>query len=131
MKDLRITPASFEDALELQDAVSEALAEKDMTISQEIFQGEIDGATLGTMVKMILTVAKNKRLRESLFTCAASAVYKNQRIDKEFFEPIATRALYYPIMIEVLKENLGPFLESLTGQLSGLKDMVKTKSPEL
>lgn len=120
MKDLKVTEASFEDAMELQDAVAEALAEKDINLSTDLFNGEVDSKTLGSVLKMVLGVARNKRLRAALFSCSERSVYKNQKVNEEFFEPVKNRALYYPIMIEVLKVNLGPFFGSLSGMFEGL-----------
>ena len=132
MKGLKITPASFEEALELNDSVSEALAERDININPDVFSGDIDGKSIGSIFKIVLSLSKSKRVRIALFACAERAAYKDQRVDADFFEEVKNRPLYYPIMLEVLKVNLGPFFENLIGSFQNLDlaGIVKQKSPQ-
>jgi hypothetical protein len=130
-KELQITICSFDEGMELQDAVADALA------SQKIDLGGVDvtkkkkgdeNIDIGGIIQPILKVISSPRLRNALFACARRAIYDNQKIDKEFFEEAKNRALYYPIMLEVLKVNLGPFIGSLIGQFGDLKSLMGIKT---
>lgn len=132
MQGLEITPASFEEAMELQDAVGNALSAKKIDLDFDITGAEekLNSGDIGTVLQLAISVATDKRVRNSLFTCAKRARYKNQSIDADFFEHKENREKYYPIMIEILKVNLLPFFGGLGGLLQTAKGMIKTSSPE-
>jgi hypothetical protein len=125
-KELQITMCSFDEGMELQDSIAAALAEQKISLdmpkpTKGKAQPDIDP---GAIIQPILKVIGDKRIRDALFACAKRAIYDNQKVDKEFFEDASNRKLYYPIMMEVLKINIGPFIDSLIGQFGGLRGLI-------
>lgn len=118
---LKITIASFEEAMELQDAIVGALKGNGMDINNSEAESlDLDKIEAGGFIDAALSVVGDKRVRAALFECSKRAVYGDAKLTKEFFETPENRALYYPIMIEILKENLSPFISGLTSSLGGL-----------
>lgn len=127
-KDLEITPASFEAAMELQDALSAALTSEKISLDLKALgsiakdeEGQEDASgDVGDIVSALLRLVKSKRLRDALFSCAERALYDKQKVNKDFFEKPENWGVYYPIMVEVLKVNVGPFIGGLFGLFQGL-----------
>jgi len=127
-KELRITEAGFNDALELHDSIIESLKKEKAELKLNFKEIEdTEDMDFGGIFRMALEAAGSSRVRSCLFKCATKAVYDDQRIDPEFFERVENRKLYYPIMMEILKVNLGPFFGSLTGLFGEVKAMMKEK----
>lgn len=124
-KELQITECSFDEGMELQDSIAIALADGKIDIGSLASTQDDDYSNfdIGAIIQPILKVISNKRLRDALFACSKRAIYDNQKVDKDFFEEPKNRRLYYPIMLEVLKVNVGPFIESLIGQFGAIKKM--------
>jgi len=108
-KKLRITLASFEDAFDLQDAVANALKGNNVDIPEDK-DAQIN---VSSFLDAALSTIASKPVRDALFKCAETALYGEEKIDQEFFGKIENRELYYPIMVEILKENIGPFIKGL------------------
>lgn len=121
-KRLLITPASFEDAMDLQEAVADSLKGSRLDFKglnglagdnlMETDLQELSGP-IETIVGMALSVITSKRVKASLFKCCERVVYGDSKVDRDFFESVENRELYYPIMTEVVKVNLGPFFKRL------------------
>lgn len=133
-KRLLITPAAFEDAMELQDAVGNALkgAKLDLKGLDNVDASkllETDVSTLSgpleSIIGMALSVVTSKPVRAALFKCCEKAVYGEDRVTREFFEAEANRELYYPIMVEVVKVNLGPFFRKVSSLFMGHGGMLQ------
>ncbi len=120
-KNLKITMASFSDATDLQDAIANAVRGNNVDIPDSI-DSKIN---VSTFLDAALNTISDKKVRESLFVCAEKALYNDNKIDADFFEKEENRELYYPIMIELLKVNLGPFLDGLLSMFGGLGGMLK------
>lgn len=146
-KRLIITPASFDDAMELQDAVGEALKGTKMDFrgisglfgKEDKKEGSILDADLGelsgpieTIAGMVLSVVTSKRVKDALFKCAEKVILGNDKVDRDFFETVENRELYYPLMTEVIKVNLGPFFKRIGSLFGGpgnlLSGFLKSKS---
>lgn len=131
-QDLLITPASFADAMALQVAIGKALKGSKINLSglSENLQDEVEidklSGTVETLANLALSVATNQEVSDCLFKCAERAVFgpNKDKIDKDFFEPVENRKLYYPIMIEIIKENVGPFFGGVSSLLNGLPGMI-------
>jgi len=125
-----VQPAGFEDADELQTAImeglkgskidlsglSEALAEGENILEADI--GKMSGP-IESIIGMALSVCTSKRVKQALFKCCDKIVLVgDENVNREFFENVDNRELYYPIMMEVVKVNLGPFFKRI-GSLFG------------
>lgn len=119
---LRITPSSFREAKELERSIGVAL--KNNTMNFEL-EKDLNKDNIGEILKSILSVATSLDVEENLFNCCKRALYNNDKIDLDFFEKIENRPLYYPIMIEIIKVNVLPFIESLFSQFEGLIGITK------
>jgi hypothetical protein len=119
-KELRITKATFDDAMDLQDAIGKALKGTKLELPEDA-EAQVSPDLFGSIIDAVLGAAISKEVRACLFKCAEKALYDNAQINKDFFEPDANRELYYPIMVEIIKANVGPFIKGLTSQLGGLK----------
>jgi hypothetical protein len=112
---LEITLASFESAMDLQDAIVGALRGNGMNVDLSE-NAAIENMEIGGFLDAALSVIGDKRVRSALFDCSRSAIYDKKQIDLDFFEN--NRELYYPIMVEILKANIGPFVSGLISSLS-------------
>ena len=121
MEGLNITQSSFSEAMALQRAVASAINKTKIQLNADIIDGaEIDADSLDSIIKMILNVGISKEIEDCLFVCSERVTYKNEKVNRDFFEKIENRALYYPIMFEVAKENLSPFFANLGSVLSDI-----------
>jgi hypothetical protein len=81
---------------------------------------------------MALSVITSKRVNQALFKCCETALLGDDKIDRNFFESVENRELYYPIMVEVIKVNLGPFFKKIGSLFGGqgniLAGFLKSKS---
>ncbi len=123
---LQVTPSSFRDALQLEKAIASAISSSSLKISfdsldtKNLANAEISDDTLGEVIKTMLTVVVDDSVEKTLFDCAKKANYDKVKIDEDFFEDVENRELYFPIMIEIVKVNVGPFVKSLFSQFGGL-----------
>lgn len=121
---VKINPADFEDALELQAAIAEKISES--KISFKSMSDEIDVAEF---LKAGMSVAADKNVREILFKCLVRCTYNGQKITKQTFEDVEARKDFYEVAFSCLKENVGHFIAPLISKLSpaleGFKTMVQ------
>lgn len=123
---LQVTPSSFRDALQLEKAIAKAISASSLKIgfdsldANDIANAEISDDTLGEVIKTMLTVVVDDSVEKALFDCAKKANYDKEKITEDFFENVENRELYFPIMIEIVKVNVGPFVKSLFSQFGGL-----------
>lgn len=128
-KELRVTVASFARAMELQTAVAEALkgTKLDLTgLSSAGLESEVEdlAGPINTMLTGILSVITSKRVENALFECCTTALWGDEKIDRAFFEPEDRRELYFPIMTEIVKANLGPFFKRLGSLFGGAEGLL-------
>lgn len=128
---LKITPSSFRNAKNLQGAFGRALLKNSLNFGltsineDDILQSEISDNSVGEMIRSVLQLVVSDEVERGLFVCAEKALYDTQKINEEYFEPVERRSLFYPIMFEIAKVNIGPFIESLFSQFEGLLKIVK------
>lgn len=129
---LQITLSSFDEAADLHDAVGSALQKSSMNISvknidtENPINSELSENAFGEVIKTLLSVTISKEVRNCLFVCCKRVLYNKEKVDKDFFDKVENRSLYYPIMMEVAKDNLKPFIESLSSQFGGLAAIIKS-----
>lgn len=129
-KELRITPSSFDDAMDLKDAIEMAVREGQIKLSGDllegdVFQKELSGEDLSGVLNAILSVDSSKTIRACLFKCAERAVLGTDKINREFFENNDNRKYYYPIMVEILKVNITPFFAKIFSSFTGFEEKIK------
>lgn len=141
-----ITPASLEDALDLQDAVFQAIHAnkikfnflddeenqklidvKDNSNKSKLENINIPSELVGDFFNTLLSLGMSKKLRSCLFECAKSSTFGKQReaVNRNFFEKHENRQYYFQVMIEVLKVNLTPFYKGLFSQYSDVLKALK------
>jgi hypothetical protein len=129
--DLQISLASFEEAIDLKDAVEEAIKKANINIE---FEGDeskplsISDNSFNSLIKTVLNIDNSKEVRRCLFKCAKRCLWNKSEINQDLFEKIENRKHYYAIMFEILKETLSPFLEGLLSKLKGLDFLDQIKS---
>ena len=75
---------------------------------------------LSGLIDLVLGAAVSDEVQAALFSCSARALLGTDKIDSDFFEKVENRELYYPIMIEIIKVNVGPFLKGLASKFGAL-----------
>lgn len=130
---LKVTPASFRDAKDLEAALGAALAKSQIDLSgldvneKDIMNTDLTNDMLGQILKSALTVLCDRKIEDALFKCANNRVlYNKEKINEDFFDEVANREMYYPIMFEIAKENVGPFVGSLFSQFGGLTKAIES-----
>ncbi|MBD3283536.1 hypothetical protein GF396_04510 [Candidatus Pacearchaeota archaeon] len=124
-KTLKITLASFEEAIDLQEALSLALREEGLEIKGlDLDQDSIGitSETLSSVLNIVLKAGTNKNLREKLFVCSGRALFDGKKIDKDLFEDIEYRQYFFKIMFFIAEANLNPFFKSLFSKLPTVKE---------
>ena len=124
-KELQITPAGFGDAMALQKAIGRALKGSKLELPENMTD-KMDASQLGDIIGAVLGVATSDEVEAALFACANRAVYgpTKEPVTREFFEKVEHRELYYPIMVEIIKANVGPFFKGLSSKFAGLGQML-------
>ena len=135
---IHIEEASFADALALQKALGRALKGQKLDLSgasSDIIKkdsaGNIDvgstdlsgaGGIATTIFNLLLGPACSDEVESAAMSCAKKCYTEpgKEKIDADFFEKLDNRGLYYPIMIEVIKVNCGPFIKGLVSSFGDL-----------
>ena len=131
-KDFQLTPAGFEDAMTLQVAIGKALKGNKIDLSglSEDLLADIDfskaSGLIETLINLVLSVSTSSEISDCLFKCLARSTFgpDKLRVDKSFFEDVENRKFYYPIMIEVIKVNVGPFFGGVGSLFSGIQGKI-------
>lgn len=121
--ELKITPASFAEAMALQKAIGRALKGTKMELPEDI-KAELTTDMLSGIIDAVLGVATSDDVETCLFECAKRCIVGTDKIDREFFEDPENRQFFYPVMVEIIKTNVGPFFKGLDTQLLGLAQKV-------
>jgi len=134
--ELKITLGSFQEAMALQKAIGRALKGQKLDLSgasSDIIKkdaaGNIDvgntdlsgaGGIATTIFNLLLGPACSDEVESCAMACAKRCLYGLDKVDLDFFEQEKNRSLYYPIMIEVIKANCGPFIKGLVSSFGDL-----------
>lgn len=135
---IHIEPASFAEAMALQKAIGRALKGQRLDfegVSSDIVkkdaEGKIDVASVDlsgaggiatTLLNLLLGPACSDEVEAAAMVCAKRCYLESgkDKIDADFFEKTENRGLYYPIMVEVIKANCGPFIKGLVSSFGDL-----------
>lgn len=137
--EIHVEPASFADAMALQKALGRAIQGQKIDlggISSDVIKkdaaGKLDMASIDlsgaggiatTILNLLLGPACSDEVEQAAMACAKKCYTADAAklpIDRDFFEKPANRHLYYPIMIEVIKANCGPFIKGLVSSFGDL-----------
>jgi hypothetical protein len=88
------------------------------------------GGIATTILNLLLGPACSDEVESAAMTCAKKCYTEvgKEKIDMDFFEKEENRSLYYPIMIEVIRANCGPFIKGLISSFGGLGQLL-AKNP--
>lgn len=143
-KELKITLGSFAESMALQKAIGRALKgqrldlgglESDIIKKKEDGSIDLESVDLSgasgiatTLLNLVLGAACSDEVESCLFACAARCLFGQDKVNRDFFEEEKNRPYYYPIMIEIIKANCGPFIAGL-GSSFGVLGQILAKSP--
>lgn len=118
--ELAISLAPFADSKALYQAVLEELKSVSIDPDQEI--------DVNLFKDLFCVGFSSKKIESALLKCIDRCTYDGKKIDKDTFEPVGARGDYMKVCIEVVKENILPFVKDLSAEY--LKIMAQfTKSP--
>lgn len=124
-KELKITLASFDEAMELHDALIQAAKGNNIDLPESL-DSDVD---VGSFLDAIASLVSSTEVREKLFACAKRCVLgegeKTEKINREFFDDPKHWKHYYPIMFEIAKANLSPFFENLGSMFTDLQKITE------
>lgn len=109
---LKIDVAPFMDAKALYQAVLEELRTVEV---DERSESQAD------LIKNLFCASfTSKKIDQALAKCMERALYNGLKITNETWEPVEARADYMLVCFEVAKENLAPFVKSLSAEFSAV-----------
>lgn len=124
-RELKITPAGFADAMALQKAIGRALKGTSFKMPSIVMtDGKVDleksDVDIAGIIDLVLGAVVSDDVEACLFLCAGRALLGQEKIDQDFFEKVENRELYYQIMVEIIRVNVGPFLKGLVSKFGAL-----------
>ena len=128
-KELIVSPSSFSEVMELKEVITQKLKKDGIRVDlsginlDENNLEKIEIGDIGWVIEPILTLMTDSAIRNLLFRCAKRAKFGDDKIDIDFFEDVENRKYYYPIMMEVIKVNISPFLNLASSMFAGFKDL--------
>lgn len=108
--ELVITPAPFADAKALYQAVLEEL--KSLKLNPQ------DDVDVNLLKDLICAGFGSKKIELALSKCFQRATYNGLKVTDDTWEPVEARQDYLQACLEVAKENLLPFVKSLSAEFS-------------
>jgi hypothetical protein len=136
---LVVTPASFDISNNLKNAITQAIYRSPLKIriptsvldikseeDLELTADDLNDDSIGEIVKVFLSMSHSRDVERCLWECCGRAVYDKAKVNKDFFEKVENREFYYPIMMEVVKVNVGPFIKGLLSQFGDVFGQIKS-----
>lgn len=142
-----VTPSTFQNAIDLKRAIANALRENGMHLgldalkinADDPLKTDVPSETIDNLIENVLSVSTSPEVHSALFRCCETVVFGADRlkVDQAFFDDadhgVERRAYFYPIMMEVIKVNIGPFFKNLGSVFGGILGQVlntpTSKSP--
>lgn len=114
-KKIKITPASFQDAVNLKKAAYKALKESGFLKDSGNLSAPEFSDVINVAFDLISAAESSSELEAALFECLKVCIYDEKyKISKQLFDDfIDLREDYYEIMTKCLEVNLRPFFKSL------------------
>jgi hypothetical protein len=108
---ITINPAPFLDAKDLFQALATQFQLTPITKDMQVME----------LQKNLFTACVSSPLVEKLvWKCLLRCTIENEKVTPETFEDVERRQDYIPACMEVVKENVSPFLTSLSPELKGI-----------
>lgn len=117
--ELKITLGSFSEAMALQKSIGRALRGMKLDLPDSA-KADLSPDSIGDILGAVLNVATSDDVEVALFDCAGRCLIGTDKVDRDYFERPENRQNYYPIMIEIIKANCGPFIKGLGSSFGGL-----------
>jgi hypothetical protein len=126
---LNITIASFDDVMELQTVIGEAMGKFQMPSDLAGVDMSLSGilsspALLAELTDKIKAVGTSRAVRAAVMRCFERCTYNGARLNKQLFDDPklgdAARADYYTIFMKVLEANCKPFFAQTFSALSSV-----------
>lgn len=123
---VKVNPADFEDAMDLQAAIMDRISTAKFSLNLGDFKDEKEDVDIdiADFIRMGMSVASSKEVREILFKCLARCTYDGQKITRNTFEDTEARKDFYEVSFACLKENVGHFIEPLISKLPKLSGLL-------
>ncbi|MFA5659361.1 MAG: hypothetical protein WC900_08765 [Oscillospiraceae bacterium] len=127
-KELDITLGSFQEADNLFKAVCRALKGNKIDLPDSL-KSDLSTGQLSGILDMLLSVISDDEIESCIFECAKRCGIgpTHEKINIEYFEKEENRQEYIPVMLEIAKANLFPFMTGITSSL-GAPDIQKIMS---
>lgn len=93
---------------------------------EELKEVAVDSKTdLTAMMKNVFCMGfSSKKVEAALSVCLKRCLYNELKIDDQTFEPASAREDYVKVCIEVVEENIRPFLKGLSVELKRVLLMI-------
>jgi len=120
-KELDITLGSFQEADNLFKAVCHALKGNKIDIPDSV-KSDLSTGQLSGILDMLLSVISDDEIESCIFECAKRCGIgpTHEKINIEYFDKEENRQEYIPVMLEIAKANLTPFIKGITSSLGAL-----------
>lgn len=115
---LKVNLAPFPDSKALYQAILEEL--RTVSVNDE------DEIGINLIKDLFCTGFSSKKVDTALSKCVARCLYKGEKITNESFEPAEARQDYMKVLIEVTKENILPFVKSLSAEFSLARSLLRS-----
>lgn len=80
---------------------------------------------LSALIKNIFCYGfSSKKVDAALEVCLKRCLYNGLKIDATTFEPASAREDYFKVCLEVVEDNISPFVKGLSAELSRLSAMI-------
>lgn len=114
--ELTITLAPFADSKALYQSILEEL--KSVSIKGE------DEIGIGLLKDLFCAGFSSKKIEAAMSKCLSRCLYNGIKIDDSTWEPAEAREDYMKTLVEVAKENIAPFVKSLSLEFSIAKEIL-------
>lgn len=112
---LKITVGSFEESKALYQACLEELGSVHFATGEQM---------MSAYKNIICTGFASKKVEKALWVCLNRVLYNDSRVTLDTFENEKAREDYNHVFIEVLEENVRPFMKSLYAVFLARQEML-------
>jgi hypothetical protein len=118
--ELEMTLGSFAEAQDLLQVITKSLKDSKVSLNDDI-------GDLNTIKDIFLSLLSDKEIPKAILPLIKRTTLNGIRITSfDFFEDEKYRECYIPILWEVAKFNLMPFMKGLFSKLQGISPMIKS-----
>ena len=115
---LELNYATWGQVMDLVKVIATILKANNINIQlDKILAGNTEDLNIETIIKSFMPIlcdaVGNEDLINAIFKCSENSLINGERINKEFFEYVENRKLFFRTMIEIVKFNLQPFFKQV------------------